>query len=118
MNFRTPLGRLRLIAFIEGWSFLILIGVGMPLKYAANIPEPNAAIGSLHGFLFVLYCLSAIEVLVRRTWNGIGRAFLFWLACAVASLVPLGTFALDVWLRRMQAEDGQRTLGALPPSVE
>jgi len=118
MNLRTPLSRLRLIAFIEGWSFLILIGIGMPLKYAANIPEPNMLLGSLHGFLFVIYCLSVIEVLVRRSWGGFGRAFLFWLACAVASLVPFGTFVLDIWLRRIQVEDAERTSGTLPPIVE
>jgi hypothetical protein len=31
--FTTHIGRLRLVAFLEGISLLILVFVGMPLKY-------------------------------------------------------------------------------------
>ena len=35
----SPLGRLRLIAFVEGCSYLALLGVAMPLKYFAGMPQ-------------------------------------------------------------------------------
>ncbi len=37
---KTALGRLRIIAFIEGCSFLLL-GFTMILKYKFSMPEPN-----------------------------------------------------------------------------
>ena len=35
----SPIRRLRTIGIFEGLSFLILLGVAMPLKYFAGIPE-------------------------------------------------------------------------------
>ena len=51
---KTPLGRLRIIAFIEGFSFLIL-GFTMILKYQYAMPHPNYIVGMMHGVLFILY---------------------------------------------------------------
>jgi integral membrane protein len=100
---RTPIGRLRVIAFIEGISFLLLLGVAMPLKYFAGIPEAVKTAGWIHGVLFMLYLFAVAEVTVRQRWS-------FALACGalVASLVPFGTFVLDARLRREeQAERHQ-----------
>ncbi len=97
----TPLGRLRVIGFIEGCSFLILLLIAMPLKYLADTPMPVKIVGSLHGGLFVLFCLSVVEVTVRRPWWSAP----FWLAAAVASVVPFGTFVLDRWLKRVETAD-------------
>lgn len=97
----TPLGRLRVIGFIEGCSFLILLLIAMPLKYFADIPIAVKIVGSLHGGLFVLFCLSVVEVTVRRPWWSVP----FWLAAAVASVVPFGTFVLDRWLKRVETAD-------------
>ncbi|MSP17466.1 MAG: DUF3817 domain-containing protein, partial [Myxococcales bacterium] len=46
---RTPIGRLRVVAFAEGCSFLLLLGVAMPLKYLAGLPLAVRLVGSLHG---------------------------------------------------------------------
>ena len=103
----SPLSRLRLIGFVEGWSFLVLLLVAMPLKYALDLPLPVKVVGSLHGGLFVLYVVAVLEVAVRRRFGGVGRVLEFVGAAAVASVVPLGTFVLDGWLRRLQAEDAR-----------
>jgi integral membrane protein len=92
---RTPIGRLRVIAFIEGISFLLLLGVAMPLKYFAGIPAAVKTAGWIHGILFMLYLLAVAEVFVRRRWP---FALAFW--ALVASLIPFGTFALDARLRQ------------------
>jgi integral membrane protein len=107
----TPLSRLRLIGFIEGWSFLVLLLVAMPLKYALDLPLPVKVVGSLHGGLFVLYVVAVLEVAARRRFGVVVRSLGFVVAAAVASVVPLGTFALDRWLRRLQAEDAARVAG-------
>jgi len=101
----SPLSRLRLVGFVEGWSFLVLLLVAMPLKYALDYPTPVKVVGSAHGALFVLYAITVSEVAARRRFGGFGRSLGFVAAAAVASVVPLGTFVLDRWLRRLQAQD-------------
>lgn len=93
---RTPIGRLRVIAFVEGVSFLVLLGVAMPLKYFADLPEAVKIFGWIHGLLFVLYLISVAEVTFRRRWS-----FAQIVGAIVASLIPFGTFALD---RRLRGE--------------
>lgn len=96
---RTPIGRLRVIAFIEGISFLLLLGVAMPLKYFAGMPAAVKTAGWIHGVLFMLYLFAVAEVTVRRRCS-LSLAF----GAVVASLVPFGTFALDARLRREEQE--------------
>jgi len=101
---RTPVGRLRVIAFVEGVSYLLLLGVAMPLKYFAGMPAAVKAAGWAHGVLFVLYLLSVAEVWVRQRW---GLKQVGW--ALAAALVPFGTFVLDGRLRREeQADRGRR----------
>jgi integral membrane protein len=101
---RTPVGRLRVIAFIEGVSYLVLLGVAMPLKYLAGMPAPVKAVGWAHGVLFVLYLLSVGEVYLKRRWTLMQAGW-----AVAAAFVPFGTFALDGRLRREErAEQGGR----------
>lgn len=93
MMLKTSLGRLRLIAFMEGISFLLLLFIAMPLKYIAKMPEPNMFIGTAHGILFVLYVLFLIQVAIEYSWNWKQASFGF-----VASVVPFGTFYADAKL--------------------
>jgi hypothetical protein len=58
---KTQLGRLRIIGFVEGLSFLILLGIAMPLKYFFGLPETVRVVGMAHGLLFVLYVLLVIQ---------------------------------------------------------
>ena len=94
---KTPIGRLRVIAFIEGISYLLLLGVAMPLKYFAGMPAPVKTFGWIHGVLFMLYLFSVAEVTVRRRLS-----FALAAGALVASLIPFGTFALDPRLRRAE----------------
>jgi integral membrane protein len=92
---RTPVGRLRAIALVEGVSYLVLLGVAMPLKYFAGLPEAVKAVGWAHGVLFVLFLISLAEVAFKRRWR-LTRI----VAAFVSALVPFGTFVLDARLRR------------------
>lgn len=82
----TPLGRLRLVAFLEGCSFL-LIGLTMILKYQYAMPKPNYVVGMAHGVLFISYVLLVLQVAYLYKWS---KMKIFW--AFVASLVPFGTF--------------------------
>lgn len=92
---KTQLGRLRVVAFAEGVSFLILLGVGMPLKYAFGMPLPNKIIGMAHGLLFVLYVLLVIQCAIEFGWNWRKTAL-----ALLASIIPFGTFWADLKLFR------------------
>ncbi|AUX23197.1 membrane protein [Sorangium cellulosum] len=99
----TALRQLRLIALLEGLSFLLLLFVAMPLKYLAGLPLAVRVVGSAHGLLFVLFVAALVRAAARHRWS-IGRASLAF----VSSLVPFGTFVFDRSL--------QREIAATPPS--
>jgi len=86
----THLGRLRITAFVEGWSFLILLFIAMPLKYWAGMPQAVRVVGMAHGVLFVLYVLFVIIVTIQKKWSFKVLFLLF-----LASLVPFATFYAD-----------------------
>lgn len=92
---KTQLGRLRVLAFAEGVSFLLILFVSMPLKYLYDQPGPNKVIGMAHGVLFVLYILLVLQVKIARDWP-IKTLLLAWLA----SIIPFGTFWADKKLFR------------------
>jgi integral membrane protein len=92
---KTQMGRLRVVALAEGVSFLVLLGVGMPLKYAFGMPTPNKIIGMAHGVLFVLYVLLVIMCAIEFGWNRRKTVL-----ALLASIIPFGTFWADVKLFR------------------
>ena len=84
---------LRILAVLEGISYLVLLGVCMPLKYMYDMPEPTRPVGMAHGLLFVLYILWVIIVGIDKKWS---FSTYFW--SFIASLLPFGTFVADVKL--------------------
>lgn len=97
MTFKTPVGRLRFIGLYEGISYLVLLGIAMPLKYYADWPAAVSIVGSLHGLLFTLFLLAVAHASIARRWS-----VLRVLGAVIASLVPFGTFVLDRKLREEQ----------------
>ena len=95
---KTALGRLRIVAFIEGCSYLLL-GFTMISKYKFAMPQPNYVVGLAHGILFVLYIVLLLQVSLIHRWN-IFKMFMAFLA----SLVPFGTFYADKVLFRKISE--------------
>jgi integral membrane protein len=92
---KTPIGRLRAIAFLEGCSFLLLLGIAMPLKYLAGLPVAVRIVGSIHGALFILFCAALAHAMVVARWSMARGGLVF-----ASSLVPFGTFAIDGRLKR------------------
>jgi integral membrane protein len=91
----TTIGRLRVIGFLEGVSFLVLLGVAMPLKYYWGEPQAVRVVGMAHGVLFIAYVAAAVQAWLEYDWSWKRAALV-----VAASLVPFGTFYADVkWLR-------------------
>lgn len=95
----SSMGRLRAVAFVEGISYLVLLFIAMPLKYAADMPGAVRVVGMAHGVLFVAFCLALLMVFVEKRLD-LGRAALTFLS----SLVPFGTFVIDRHLKRWGSE--------------
>ena len=81
---------LKVLAILEGISYLLLLGVCMPLKYCFEIPEPTHPVGMAHGLLFVAYCLWVLIVGREKQWS---KNTILW--AWVASVLPFGTFVAD-----------------------
>lgn len=88
--FKSQIGRLRVIAFLEGWSLLLLLFIAMPVKYILDVPEATWAIGFIHGILFIIFVLATLTISFLQKWN-ITRVFMVM----VSSVLPFGTFYID-----------------------
>lgn len=89
------LERLRIVGILEGISYLLLLGIAMPLKYLANLPLAVRIAGSIHGILFVSFCIALVAVWRNRKWPYEKVVIAF-----ILSLVPFGTFYLDKQIRK------------------
>lgn len=87
---KNPTERFRLVAWLEGISYLLLLFIAMPLKYLADMPLMVKYTGWAHGLLFVLYLIFLLEVAFRYKWS-FKKLFLGGLA----SLLPFGPFVFD-----------------------
>jgi integral membrane protein len=96
------IARLRILAFIEGLSYLLLLFVAMPLKYVAGIPMAVRVVGMLHGLLFVGFGFSLLHAMLDAKWS------LKWTATVfLSAVVPFGTFWMDPKLKALLSEAEQ-----------
>ncbi|WP_078429146.1 DUF3817 domain-containing protein [Alkalihalobacterium alkalinitrilicum] len=86
----TPLKWFRNIGILEGWSFILLLGIAMPLKYIADIPQFVTVIGMAHGILFMLYLAIALYVTVKYKWP-----LTRFIGATLAAVTPFGPFIYD-----------------------
>lgn len=87
-----------MIALSEGTSFLILIFIAMPMKYMMGMPLAVRIVGSIHGFLFLLYIARLAILRSKYQWDN-----RFSLQAFIASILPFGTFLFDKYLREKEA---------------
>jgi integral membrane protein len=89
MTIKTPIGRLRIVAILEGISYL-LFAITMPLKYVYGIKEPNMIVGMAHGWLFIAYVFLSFQNIFKYKLNWQTSFFVL-----IASLLPIATFIAD-----------------------
>jgi integral membrane protein len=80
----------RIIAFLEGVSYILLMTVGLYFKYQLGDPTYVKLLGMPHGILFVSYILFAFLIKENENWRikDLGIVLL-------ASILPFGTFYMD-----------------------
>lgn len=100
---KSPIPFLRKVGHAEAISFLLLLGIAMPLKYIAGMPMGVKVIGWAHGILFVAFGLALLRAMLVAKW-GIGRAAVVF----IAALVPFGPFLLDRRMAHWEEEFQER----------
>jgi integral membrane protein len=89
------LEQLRSVGKIEAVSFLVLLGIAMPLKYLADIPLAVKVVGWAHGVLFIWFCIALGRAKLRAELPMVQVLGVF-----IAALVPFGPFVIDRRLER------------------
>ena len=84
---KISINHFRKIGVYEAVSFLLLLGIAMPLKYIWGIPEMVQVIGMAHGILFILYVLGALVISQELNWNK--QTLMVVIVC---SMIPFGPF--------------------------
>ncbi|MBX6371080.1 MAG: DUF3817 domain-containing protein [Acidothermus sp.] len=111
--FTTALGRYRLLAYIVGTGLVILVFIGVPLNHLANFPYVAKYVGTAHGILYVIYCVTCLELTLRYRLKPVRLFFM-----AAAGFVPFLSFVVErkttpLLLERFAAE--RRATGSPEP---
>ena len=80
----------RIIAFIEGLSYILLLFIAVPLKYIGENEILVKILGMPHGILWLLYIVSCLALANKIKWN-----LKTTLIILIASVIPLGNFYVD-----------------------
>jgi len=112
--------RYRIMAYIVGVLLIVLVCVGLPLKYFAGNDSVVAVAGTMHGFLYMVLLITAVDVGLRVRWP-----WLRFILIALAGTVPFVTFVAEhfatksvrAWLAERAAEE-QGEPGSGAPAVD
>lgn len=80
----------RIVAFLEGLSYILLLFIATPIKYLAEDPQYVKLLGMPHGLLFVAYI--ALAFLIKPEFKWTNKQFGYVL---LAAIIPFGTFYID-----------------------
>ncbi|MEA1953263.1 MAG: DUF3817 domain-containing protein [Campylobacterota bacterium] len=83
----SELKKFRLINKIEGYSFIILLFIAMPLKYSFGFPIATKIAGMTHGILFMGFVYQLLEAMKDVPFSKKESLIYF-----ILSLVPFGSF--------------------------
>ena len=86
----TLLNGFRIIALLEGVSYILLLGIATPIKYFAGDDTYVGLLGMPHGILFIAYIALAILIAKELKWDNKTLAIVL-----LASIIPFGTFYIE-----------------------
>lgn len=80
----------KVVAFLEGVSYILLLFIATPIKHFADNPYYVKLLGMPHGILFMLYVILAFMLKPEYKWTNkqFGGVLL-------ASIIPFGTFFVE-----------------------
>lgn len=89
--FKTKIGRLRIIGFLEGVSLIVLLFIAVPMKYYFQNPSLSKTLGPIHGAIFLLFLFNTLSLGIEQNWKFKTTTWKIILAC----FIPFGTFYID-----------------------
>lgn len=84
----------KIVSFLEGLSYVLLLFVATPIKYMYNNPSYVKMLGMPHGILFIIYIILAFMLKLELKWS----TKTFGIVC-ILSLIPFGTFFVGKYLK-------------------
>ncbi len=92
---RAAVLRYQVMAYITGVLIIVVCFAGIPLQLAAHNTFIANDIGTVHGFLYIVYVICAY-ILARKLKMKLGPTILLLLA----GTVPILTFVVERWMTR------------------
>ena len=92
----VTINQFRAISLIEGASYLLLVFIGMPLKYGFGIKEVNQVLGMAHGLLTIVFCIALGVIWLQKKLSK-----QWCLAFFIASLIPFGAFVIEQRIKKL-----------------
>ena len=91
----------RVLAYVVGVGLIVLVLVGVPLKYLADSPGVVAVVGPLHGFLYMVYLVATVNLAFRARWSPVKTVLVM-----LAGTIPFVSFVAE---RKVTADEAART---------
>ncbi len=92
----TSLGRLRMLAFLEGITLLCMVFITVPLRVYMGVNTFSKILGPLHGTLFLLFIFNTLSFAIENNWKFKETTWKVLIAC----IIPFGTFYIDYKILR------------------
>ena len=90
----------RVLAYVVGVGLIVLVLIGVPLKYLADSPGVVAVVGPLHGFLYMVYLAASVNLAFRARWSPVKTVLVM-----LAGTIPFVSFVAE---RKVTADEAAR----------
>jgi integral membrane protein len=90
----------RVLAYVVGVGLIVLVLVGVPLKYLADSPGVVSVVGPLHGFLYMVYLVATVNLAFRARWSPVKTVLVM-----LAGTIPFVSFVAE---RKVTADEAAR----------
>lgn len=109
----AALTRYRAMAYVVGVVLIVLVVIGMPMKYAFDNPTIVETVGPVHGFLYMLYLVAVFDLGRRANWP-LGRMALIMLAGTIPFVSFYAERVVTRWMRQPAAVTARPPARDLP----
>ena len=90
MNLSGAFLRYRIMAFVTGVLLVLLVFVAIPIQIWGHNKGPESVIGTAHGFLFMVYLITALDFGLRMRWPWVKLGLVM-----IAGTVPFCSFIAE-----------------------
>jgi integral membrane protein len=87
--------RYRVMAYITGVLIIVVCFVGLPLQFAAGKPWIDNNVGTVHGFLYIIYVIFAYLLAQKLSLTREQTVIMM-----LAGTIPVMTFVIERWATR------------------